>query len=294
MQGLAVEGTARVTRGLSTTFAEALIEGVPIGTRFVLDARPVDITNKGDYPARVRCSVEVPDPSQMRAGYEPIPEAAWVSFDTKVHDIEPGGTAKTNVVLFVPDDPSLAGRKFQVMLVLKADPGEGSIMAVGLTPRLLFTVRDKDSEKKKVKVFLNPQVKARVTPYEVVGKEGEIVFRCEAMTAENPWDEVMTYEVIPDNGAITRISVMPHEIVLPDAGWIETSPRIVVLQRYTKAEIAVTARLPLDAVHFGKQYATALRSVVKRKGHEDVEVFNKVTLVVPALSGTAGELEKAK
>ena len=288
-----------VTRGLSTTFAEGLIEGVPLGTRFVLEARPIDIANKGELPTKVTVTAAIPIPAEMRAGYEPIPESAWLSFNPKMVEVKPGETGKVVMTLFVPDDPALAGKRYQVMLQVQASPEEG-VVVLGLKPRLMFTVAESKpprGEKPKVKVTLNPQVLARITPYEAAGKTGVMVFDCGTIKAENPWDEPMTYEAFSDPGSIGRIDVAPHEIPVTDPSWLEVNPRVLVLHSQSRAEMAVTARVPIAAEHFGKNYVAALRTVATRKGQRPVEVFNKVRIMVPdpvALSGTVTGAAKAK
>ena len=294
-------GSARcaVTRGLSTTFAEGLIEGVPLGSRFALEARPIDITNKGELPTKVTVTASIPIPAEMRAGYEPIPESAWLSFSPKMVEVKPGETGKVVMTLFVPDDPALAGKRYQVMLQVQASPEEG-VVVLGLKPRLMFAVaesRPPKGGKPKVKVTLNPQVLARMTPYEAAGRTGVMEFDCGTIKAENPWDEAMTYEVFSDPGAVGRIDVAPHETVVTDPSWVEVNPRILVLQPQSRAEMAVTARVPISAEHFGKNYVAALRTVAVRKGQKPVEVFNKVRIMVPnpvALTVTATGAQMAK
>src|SRR5205814_2356729 len=77
------EAAAQQRRGLTTDCVETLIEGVPVGSRYVLSSRPVSVRNTGDYAMELRFDATIPDPVEMRAGYEPIPDAAWVSFEPR-------------------------------------------------------------------------------------------------------------------------------------------------------------------------------------------------------------------
>lgn len=279
-----------IVRNLSTEFVEVLVEGVPLGARFVLDAKPVEMRNGGSIEMKVRYDAVVPMPSEMRAGYEPIPDAAWVSFEPRAFTLSPGGTSVGKVVLYIPDDPALVGRRFQVMLHLHTDTSQPGLLGVGLKPRFLFTVKAKGDRPDRVVV--NPSPLARLLPYEFGAATGSLFFDCGKVKAENFQGEELTYEVMPAVEGIRRITVDPGETPLPDPAWLETSPRVLVLQPYTSGEFAVTARLPVTPEVFGKTYVTALHAVARRASAKPVEVWNKVRIIVPALplsaTGTGG------
>lgn len=278
---------ANVTQSLSTTFVEVLVEGVPLATRYVVGQRTIDISNKGEVPMSIRCDAMVPRPYELRSGYDPVPDEAWVGFEPRSVEIGPGQTASVKVALYTPDDPAQAGRRYQAMLWLHADATKGSMLAVGLKPRLLFSLASKDAKAGSVRVENAPQFLAKTLPYLVVAEPGAMVFPCGTITAGNPWDEEMTYEVVRDPGAIRKIDVDPGETPVPDPAWVEVLPQAVVLPGRSKAELAVTARIPIAAEHFGRVYVAALRTVARRKGQKDVDVFNKIRIEVPKMALTA-------
>lgn len=285
-------GRASVTRSLATEFVEVLVEGVPVASRYVLEAKSVEVRNQSDLPMKIRYDADVPQPDELRAGYEPIPDAAWVSFEPRVFDLKPGDTAAGKLVLYVPDDPNLVGRKFQVMLLLHADPGAGSVLSIGLKPRFLFTVAAaKAGAAEKPRVVNTPRPLAWVKPYLVGGGEPRIVFDAEPLNAENHWEDEMTYEVVRDREAVKHIALRPDETVLPDPAWVEVLPQVVVLPPGGKADLAVSVRLPLSAEHLGKTYASVIHTVARRKGQPAVDSYNKVRVSVPPLlteTGTGG------
>ena len=276
-----------VTQSLSTTFVEVLVEGIPVASRYVIEGKAVDITNKSDGTMKIRVDALEPMAAEMRAGYEPIPDAAWVGFEPRSVEVPPGQTATVKAVIYVPDDPALIGRRFQVMLHLHADPSGGTIMSIGLKPRLMFSVTGSGGAAKP-SVINAPVPKAWLTPYNVKTERAELTVACGTLEAMNMFNEEMTYEVTVDPGAIAKIDRNADETPLPDPAWVAVVPPVLILRPYTKAEMAVTARLPIASEHFGKAYVAALRTVARRKGEKPVEVFNRVRIVVPALalSGT--------
>jgi len=206
-----------------------------------------------------------------------------VSFEPRKFDVKKGETAVGKVVLYIPDDPKLVGRRFQVMLRLHGDPSQGSLLSVGLKPRLLFSIWGKEEPSGEARVVDFPQKMAQVRPYELGSAQGQMVFDCGTLTARNHWEEEMTYEVVQDPEAIRRIDIRADGTPLPDPSWVMVHPQVLVLPRYAKAKFAVAVRLPIAPEHFGRTYVTALRMVARRKGARDVDVYNKVRVIVPPL-----------
>jgi hypothetical protein len=272
-------------RGLTTDFVETLIEGVPVGSRYVLTARPVVVRNTGDYPMELRYDATVPDPAEMRVGYEPIPDAAWVSFEPRQFSVTAGGSAAGKMVLYIPDDPALVGKRFQVMLYLHGAPKESPSMGVGLSPRVLFSVRAPGAHGGDPKVDTSPRY-PKMTPLEAGSKPPVLTVECTPFTVENIYqDAEQTYEVSSDPAALRKVPVRGDETAIPDPAWIELIPRAIVLGPMTKADIGVTARIPLSAEHFGKTYAAGIHTVSTYKGKK-TDLYNKVRIVVPALGLT--------
>jgi len=285
-----------VTQSIATNFVEVLVEGVPLASRYPIEGKLVDIVNKGETTLNMRLDALDPAPSEMRAGYEPIPEIAWVGFEPRTVTVGPGETKTVKAVLYIPEDPALVGHRFQVMLFIHSDASKGSMVSIGLKPRLLFSVAGK-AEAAGTKLVNNPQFLARVIPFAMKAKAPEMVFDCGMLEAQNPWDEEMTYEFVRDPEAFKKAGVGEGETPFPDLSLIDVSPPVLILRPHTRAEMAVTARLPVSQEYFGRVYGAALRFSAKRAGAKTVEVFNKVHIVVPnpvAMSGTVTGAPRAK
>lgn len=267
--------------GIATTFVEVLAEGVPVASRYVVQGKPLDAWNKGLEPVHLRFDAEVPPPSLMRAGYEPVPDAAWIGFEPREADASPGTTVYSHAVIYVPDDASLVGKRFQAMVrIHPTGPTPGGV-AVALLTRLEFTVAPKGSPPAAVRLSNSPQKLAVAKPYETGGRADRLVAECSAVSLENEQDEDMMYdfEPVPD-GPLPELK--PGESRL-DPAWVEPWPRTVLLPPRQKAEIAVRVTVPVAAGLFGRTLVGPLQFTATRRGYKPVRVRNAVRVVIPEL-----------
>ncbi len=281
--GIVTAGPAAVRRTLSTRFVEVLVEGVPLASRYVLEGRTVDLLNGSDIPLRVRFDADRPQPSEMRVGYAPIPDAAWIGFEPREFTVEPGRTATGKVVLYLPDDPAHIGKRYQAMLLLRTDSNESGMVRMGLRPRLLFSVGPRAGEGGGARLA-NPVPFGRIQPYSLVTADASIVLACGSFEFENPRATEMACELFADPASAERIDLGRADVLARDASWVEFSPHAVVLAPGTKAQVAVTARVPVAAEHLGRTYVMPVRSTVRFKGEPPVEGFNKVQFRIPAVA----------
>jgi hypothetical protein len=263
-----------------------LVEDVPAGSRYALEGKLVDVTNNGDAAITVRFDALVPSYSTLRPGYELIPEVSWMGFEPRRVEIAPGATASTKLVVYAPEDPAYSGKRYQVNIHIRQEPGPGGgNMSVALMPRFMFSVAGKGAVKPALVDF--PRKKAAITPYATSGRAEELVVECAPVTLGNPFDEPMTYDLVQAPESARKIDRREGLVPL-DPSAIEASPRTVILPPRRKVEIAVRARIPLNQGIFGKTFAGPLHFRATRKGAGPVDVYNMVEVTVPALAtGTA-------
>lgn len=281
--GLIRPAAARM--GLGTNFVEVLAEGVPVGSRYVLESKLVDAKNNGDEGGAVRFDGDIPLHAYMRPGYEPIPDGAWLSFEPRTVDLGPGESKSVKLVLYVPDDPSLVGRRFQAMVWIHPVQASGNV-ALGLKSRFLFSVGPKTPAKPPA-VVESPVKLASIKPYATGGRARELVVECDPVTVENFQPETMTYEYLPAPEAWKHLDRRGGEREL-DLAWIEVWPRTVVVPSLGRNQLAVRVRIPVDANPWGGMYLGPLRFVATRPGAKPVEIFNMVRVAVPALGSATG------
>jgi hypothetical protein len=135
--------TAWQKLGLAVRFPEIEMENVPPDTVINLrQARgvPYVVINGSDFPIGVNVAPEipVPGPSGAKLDFEPIPNPEWLKIVPNHFKLGPGDIGSAEVILTVPNDPTLVGRHFQVNIHAGSD-NEGE-MAVGINSFIRFTV----------------------------------------------------------------------------------------------------------------------------------------------------------
>jgi len=131
-------GQAWAAVALATRFIEHTVDGLEPGKSHPLhDLAPsYALRNAGDAAVDVLLSAERPGASPP---YEPIPDPSWVRFAPGKLRIAPGETASSEIAIDLPDDPSIFGRRFEVVLLART-AGTGAVSA-GVRSRLRFSVR---------------------------------------------------------------------------------------------------------------------------------------------------------
>lgn len=139
--------------GLSSKFVDVVIEGLKLGRAYNLreiKGVPYTVINRGDADSNVRVEPIPPTSRELMQGYEPIPDPSWIQITPPQHLLRPGGSGFSDIVINIPDDPSLVGRHFQAMVWSHAvDEG---FLAAGIRSRLRFSVGAGPETLKKEKV----------------------------------------------------------------------------------------------------------------------------------------------
>lgn len=137
-------GTEKSRGGLRTNYSKIVIDNLPIGhaiSMTQLANLPLVVGNNFDTPISVSITPKIP--GAPRQGYEAIPDAGWLEPEATTVTIPPGEERKIDVVLNLPDDHYLFGRRFQVDLAIvsarNAEQG-GVAFAYELTGSLMFSI----------------------------------------------------------------------------------------------------------------------------------------------------------
>lgn len=136
-------------KGLSTGFSELIIEDLGLGktysTKEVANL-PLVVVNTGDEPVDLVMEPLIPDASELKEGYEPIPDLGWIKLEeTEFKDIQPKEAAVTDVMISIPADDIYRGKRYQVFIWSHTI---GTKIGVGLKSKLLFTIENKEEEMK--------------------------------------------------------------------------------------------------------------------------------------------------
>jgi len=135
--------------GISTNFAEVIVPNLSVGKEYAIGQRigqKLRVKNRGDSSIGLRMEVMVPAETELKEGYEPIPDISWIELERDYFSVEPSNFAETDVIVTVPSDKRYLGKKFQAH-VWSHTAGTGKLpIALGLKSRLLLEIREKERD----------------------------------------------------------------------------------------------------------------------------------------------------
>lgn len=137
------------TGGISTTFTEVTVRNLSIGKNYTIGQkvnRQLRVRNKGKNSIELKMEVLVPSKSELKEGYEPIPDASWIEMEKDYFSVEPSKNAMTNVIVTIPRNKKYLGKKYQVY-IWSHTVGKGKLpIALGLKSRLLLEISEKERD----------------------------------------------------------------------------------------------------------------------------------------------------
>lgn len=103
------------------------------------------VENAGAEAGVIEFGVMIPPTRDLPAGFDPLPDAGWVRLDRVVrHALDPGQTAKTDIVVSVPKDSGLDGGQYAFDCAIKGRNAAGSSLT--LKTRVTFAVGEADEQ----------------------------------------------------------------------------------------------------------------------------------------------------
>jgi len=135
--------------GLSTKFVEVTLENLELGKLYSvkeLTGKTLVITNTtADQKVDIAIEPEAPVDYNLVEGYEPIPDINWVMVEKSYFvDIGPDKEAETDILISIPDDEALYGKKYQVY-IYSHTAGTAATFRMGLMSRLFLHISEKPS-----------------------------------------------------------------------------------------------------------------------------------------------------
>lgn len=152
--------------GISTDFNNIFIENLQIGKEYNLtELVNLPFKAKNTSEEKVKLTIQPILPSVVKDGFEMILSTTWVKISNPEVWVEPGGFAVSDVIIKIPDDKSLLGRKFQVNIWCYISSIESSDRLLTVTPgvegRLFFSIA-KEVDNRKIKpVDINFEVEPK-------------------------------------------------------------------------------------------------------------------------------------
>lgn len=130
---------AGAVSGLRTTFGEVVIRNLKIGQTYSLYKLlnlPLRVVNTSD--ASVDLRIETVRADTLSKGYEPVPSMDWVRVAQSTFTVAPNHEAVSDLIVTIPNDPSLLGRRFQADIW--SHTTDLKALLVGVQSRLLIHI----------------------------------------------------------------------------------------------------------------------------------------------------------
>lgn len=127
--------------GLSSQFSDVVMENLRPGRSYnlrELRGIPYTVKNRGDAMAEVQVESVLPQKIEARPPYESVPDPSWIRIVPERYRLAPGEAGFSDIIITIPDDPSLAGRHFQSSVW--AHTLETGFMAAGVRSVLRFSI----------------------------------------------------------------------------------------------------------------------------------------------------------
>lgn len=134
--------TACQAAGLRTPFGEVIVRNIKIGQTYSLYKLvnlPLRVVNTGSEDVDLQIET-IPAPlSKLRPGYEPLPSIDWVKVDQSSFTVAPNREVATDLIITIPNDPSLLGRRFEAHIWSHTKSLRGAF-GVGIESRLMLEI----------------------------------------------------------------------------------------------------------------------------------------------------------
>ena len=136
---------------LATNFAAVYVDNLKVGGIYNLTetARyPMWVNWTGDVPVDLQYETVIPGAAELIAGYEPVPDAGWVTISKRTVSLLPDETDTVDVTITIPNDDKYLGKKYQAYVLVTSVPPKnakatGLAFALALKGRVLFTIAAK-------------------------------------------------------------------------------------------------------------------------------------------------------
>ncbi len=253
--------------GLRTKFGEVLVRGLKIGQTYSLNkllSLPYRVVNTGSKEVNLKIDVIAVSSDSVRKGYEPIPDSNWVKLEKHEFSVAPNHEAISDVLISIPNDPKLLGRRFEADIWARTQSKIGAY-AVGIQSRLLIQVNSAPPTEKELKEkFVNQKLaNLDFTLFPTVGIATDVPMGIDfnllkerkiGIKIVNPNDQALHFRIrsIPNFEALLN---MPNGFEEPPTpGWVKPEQDVVVIPGNSIKETALIINIPDESRYRGKSY----------------------------------------
>lgn len=222
--------------GIGTEFNNIVIENLQIGEKYNLSQLcdlPVRVQNLSDRKAKIKIQPVVPTQESLKAGYEVIPSTDWVEVLNPELWVEPNSYGETDLILKIPEDKNLLGRKFQVNIWCVIDSVEFMenflFTAPGVEGCMMFTVAPDIPKKRQKRKFLT--LNFDLEPKKLYSILNSTFCYIGEIRIKNTSKYNLEFSILQINHKDINVSLEPGYVSLPQNCLWFSSPKIKIKKR---------------------------------------------------------------
>jgi len=260
---LAKEGDAG---GISTSFTEVVVRDLSIGKNYAMGKKldqELRVRNRGELPIELKMEVLMPSKSELKEGYEPIPDPSWIELEKDYFSVDPAKDAVTDVIITIPNDKKHLGKKYQAY-IWSHTAGKGALpIALGLKSRLLIEISEKESD---LSQEFPGKFDFAILPEEMVLKDIELGKFCDIKKLFGKVLQVKNLSHFPQDYEIRSISLKTAGIGMengyeacPDPNFFTFDRSKFSLKKNKKAKVKMYFDFPKKEEYASKKYLFVAR-----------------------------------
>jgi hypothetical protein len=282
--------------GIRTDFGDVLIENLGIGQTYNLRdlaGTPLKVTNAGIETINLVMDVLIPTPDTIKSykkeqGFKPIPDISWVTLTQTQFIVPSGQSAYTDVLINIPNDPSLYGKKFQANIYSRTT-GLGMVnLAVWSYIQITIVKSPEDQAmiEKNRKHGIVESMDYTLLPDKLIipnvplGKTFDIKKETrKTITIANSGEKAIELraKVIPVSD--TPLNLQPG-YETPDLSWLSVKDKTFTVEGSSFYDPGLSLKIPNDPALKGKKYMFILKVEPANPDVVGVTYFGKIFVEV--------------
>lgn len=249
--------------GLRTRFTKVVLEDLKIGCSYSIaevKGETLAVENTGKRTTDLKVEAVKPFEQELEQGYEIIPDISWVKIVKDFFTVEPGGEARTDIILSIPDDERYSGKSYQVMIWSR---GVGGGIGVGLKSRILFNIIGNENVK--------PSLGLSVMPATYLFSNLPIGERIELkvpLKIKNKSDKTQTYILSTHRAEeLQRLPVEGYQQI-PNPDWLEFEENEMMLEPNQISSVKMFVEVPNEKRYYNQHWQIDLAVTMKPRPGE--------------------------
>lgn len=268
---------------LFSRMGEVKIDRIRLGKTFSMVQAlnmPFKVTNASTFRAEVKMEIVIPveEATDLRPGYEPLPDASWIKLSRDFFILEPGAAAVTDVAFTIPEKEEYFGKKYQFYIVTRITRGISNIN-VGIMSRFLLNIISKEGMKllrgEKPPARMEPvaNLNFSLLPWQVFLKGAKLGSRINVLKETgnqlkiiNPNDQKLKFLLKCITVRKAGVSLKRGYEDCTDPSFLKFSETEFVVPANSIKKVKMFLKFPRQDEYFGKRYMFII--VLENSGQE--------------------------